>query len=170
MPLALLANLPWKWIGLGLALLAAVVAIDRHATWRERDKWEHAVAEQKTAAAEKLAASEAKNRAQEKSWADSQRIANDRRQDDESAIAAAADKYRGIVAQLMRERAGCRARGGDEVPGNSAAVEVGDGSRSGESDVLPGPASSRLEARYREADVILARLRECRAERLALSP
>lgn len=170
MPLALLANLPWKWIGIVLAVLAALWFVDHRATLQERHKWETALSAQKEEAAAKLAAAEARNRAKESEWYVNQKAANDRHQDDQIAISAAADRYRGVVAQLLRERAGCRPSGGDQVSDNPAGPKVGDRSDTGQPDVLSGPIASRLEARYREADATLARLRECRAERMGLMP
>lgn len=169
MPLALLANLPWKWIGIAIAVAGLLFFVHHDGAVRERAKWEAAIAVQKQEAAQLLAASEVARRAAEDQWAASQRAANDRFQNDQAAIAAAGSKYHGIVAQLMRERKAGRGNGcGNQVPGDSGPAEVGHGPDPGQPDVLSGQPQSRLEFRYGEADAILARLRECRAERIGL--
>ena len=51
MPLALLANLPWKWILLALAIAGVLFAVHHDGAVRERAKWERAIAAQKQEAA-----------------------------------------------------------------------------------------------------------------------
>lgn len=165
---------PWAILGGFVAVLLLVVSAFFYGQHVEGLEWQVKIDAQKMEAANLLAAEKQKIIDKEREWAAKQSGYEAQHAKDQTAILGALGRNNGIVADLLRRSNGCGAGGAPGMPETAPGTSGAPGPSAGQPDVLSGQSgsgpSSRLAARYNEADQFLSKLRLCVATLETLQP